>query len=469
MFSNPVYWMPGAISITVALLVAALTMIERVPLSVLMADAIAFEIAGSYGIAFAEVLNPVRLAAEAGWSGLSWVAAWAPLFTVVVPTPPRRAAFAALASVSAVPVAIATAVNTQPGLLRPDAVSFFFAAVFPYLLVALMATVGASVVYGLGKAVTRAHELGSYFLVERLGAGGMGEVWRARHRLLARPAAIKLIRSSPEDRTPAADRDDALRRFEREAQVTAQLSSPHTVRLFDFGVAQDGGFYYVMELLEGLDFEKLVRRHGPLPAERAIHLLRQVCHSLAEAESYGLVHRDIKPANLFACRYGGEHDFVKVLDFGIVKATQHDMRETAAIGVTRGNVVKGTPAYLAPEQAIGGSPVDGRADIYATGCVAYWLLTGTLVFSADTPMGLIVHHAYTPPTPPSTRSELTIPPALDRLVLDCLAKTPEERPQSAKALARRLAEIDGLEPWTEERARDWWDTHEPGAATSRPS
>jgi eukaryotic-like serine/threonine-protein kinase len=463
MIEDPVSWVPGLVAIAVALIVAAVTVMDRVPLSMVMNDAIAFEIVGSYGIAFAEFFNGERLATVAGWQGLSWVAAWVPLFSVVVPTRPRRAALAALGSVSAVPLVIALSIVTGRTALRPTAVEFFFVCVFPYLLVALMAYVGACVVYGLGKEVTRAYELGSYVLVERLGHGGMGEVWRARHRLLARPAAIKLIRPSLEPNGPSGATEDAVRRFEREAQVTARLTSPHTVQLFDFGVARDGGFYYVMELLDGLDLELLVRRHGPLPAERVIHLLRQVCHSLAEAESHGLVHRDIKPANLFTCRYGGEHDFLKVLDFGIVKRT-HETMDTAAINLTRGNVVQGTPAYLAPEQALGDSPVDARADIYATGCVAYWLLTGALVFKADTPMGLIVHHAHTPPTPPSARSELPIPPALDRLIMECLAKNPAERPQSAKELAGRLAEIKSLAPWTEERAHEWWHTHEPAQA-----
>ena len=464
MLADPIYWVPGVIAIAMALLVAALTMSDRVPIAMVMKDALAFEVAGSYGIAFAEFLDPMRLATIGGWAGLSWVAAWTPLFTVIVPTRPRQAAIAALASVSSVPVVIAIAIATGRTPLQPSPLEFFFAAVFPYLLVAVMAYVGACVVYGLGKEVTRAHELGSYLLVERLGQGGMGEVWRAKHRLLARPAAIKLIRPALTATARSGAADDALRRFEREAQVTARLSSPHTVQLYDFGVAADGGFYYVMELLDGLDLETLVRRHGPVPAERAIHLLRQVCHSLAEAESHGLVHRDIKPANLFVCRYGGEHDFLKVLDFGIVKATNTTI-DTAALILTRSDTVQGTPAYLAPEQALGDSTVDGRADIYATGCVAYWLLTGALVFTADTPLGLVVHHAHTPPTPPSARSELPIPPALDHLVMACLAKNPADRPQSAKELSRRLAEIGGVAPWTDDRAREWWDTHEP--ATSR--
>ena len=232
--------------------------------------------------------------------------------------------------------------------------------------------------------------------------------------------------------------------------MTAQLQSPHTVDLFDFGVADDGGFYYVMELLDGLDLEALVTRYGPIPAERAIHMLRQVCHSLAEAESKGLVHRDIKPSNIFACRYGGDHDFIKVLDFGIVKATDPSETETG-VGLTNTMLLQGTPAFVAPEQALGGASIDGRADIYAIGCVAYWLLTGQLVFKAATVVGTILHHAHTAPIPPSLRSELVIPPALDELVLSCLAKDPADRPQSAVELSRRLASIACDASWSDEQ------------------
>jgi serine/threonine-protein kinase len=318
------------------------------------------------------------------------------------------------------------------------------------------------VIYQLGTEIKRARELGSYRLEEKLGEGGMGEVWRARHRMLARPAAIKLIRPSS-----GAVSDEAMRRFEREAQVIARLRSPHTVNLFDFGIADGGAFYYVMELLDGLDADSLLRRYGPLPPARAIHLLRQICHSLSEAQSYGLVHRDIKPANIYVCHYGEEFDFVKVLDFGIVGMTGDGKSSNSH--ETREGTFLGTPAFIAPEQVMG-AKLDGRADIYATGCVAYWLLTGQLVFTADTAMGLVAQHVERPPTPPSQRTQQPIPPALDDLVLSCLAKDPADRPQSAKELSRRLAELDGANAWTQDQALEWWTTHklvvaEPSAFT----
>ncbi|MEO8635675.1 MAG: serine/threonine-protein kinase [Gemmatimonadales bacterium] len=451
-------WGPSVLGIGAALLVAVVIRSARLPLSTAMGIGVAFEIASSYAIAMAEFADPVALEMHRGQIGLSWVAVWIVLFTVVVPTSPRRAVLAALASVSSVPVVIGLVMASGTTSLELDPAQFFFGLVFPYILVVGMAYVGARVVYNLGTEVKRARELGSYRLEEKLGQGGMGEVWRARHRMLARPAAIKLIRRSPTGDSPA----EARQRFEREAQVIASLRSPHSVNLFDFGIADDGAFYYAMELLDGLDADALVRRFGPVVPERAVYLLRQVCHSLAEAESYGLVHRDIKPANIFVCHYGTEYDFVKVLDFGLVKTLDG---ASAALGarsepaLTQENVVAGTPAFMAPEQVLGGGPVDGRVDIYATGCVAYWLLTGQLVFTAETSMGLLMHHARTPPTPPSARSELPIPEALDRLVLACLAKEPKDRPQTAKELSQRLAAIEVVNPWTEERAREWWERH----------
>jgi serine/threonine-protein kinase len=454
-----VQWGPSVISIVVALLVAAVIRSARVSLSAVMNIGLLFEVAGSYGIAIAEFGDPMGLNMRGQAVGLSWVAVWTLLFTVVVPTRPRRAVIAALASVSSVPVIVGLMIASGATSFKPDALQFFQGLVLPYLLVVGMAYVGSRVVYSMGTEIKRARELGSYFLEEKLGQGGMGEVWRARHRMLARPAAIKLIRPAlSKDAGPEVSQD-ALRRFEREAQVIARLRSPHTVDLFDFGIATDGTFYYVMELLDGLDANALLRRFGPVPPDRAIHLLRQVCHSLSEAESCGLVHRDIKPANIFLCRYGEEYDFVKVLDFGLVKTFDEPADQGPAL--TRENVVQGTPAFIAPEQALGRPTLDGRVDIYATGCVAYWLLTGQLVFAAETSMGLLMHHIHTPALPPSARSELPIPPALDRLVLSCLAKDPADRPQSAKELSLRLAEVEGANAWTQDRARDWWVTHLP--------
>jgi eukaryotic-like serine/threonine-protein kinase len=462
--SSIVQWGPAAFGILIALVVAALIRSPRLSLPAAMGLGVVFEIASSYAIAASEFGDPAGLVNHRGYLGLSWVAVWVVLFTVVVPTAPRRALAAGLASVSAVPVVIGLMIVSN-ATLRTEPAQFFFGLVFPYLLVVGMAYVGARVVYRLGTEVKRARELGSYYLEEKLGEGGMGEVWRARHRMLARPAAIKLIRRSLTGDAQGAVPDQAARRFEREAQVIARLRSPHTVELFDFGVAADGVFYYVMELLDGLDADSLLRRHGPMPAERAIFLLRQVCHSLSEAESCGLVHRDIKPANIFVCRYGEEYDFVKVLDFGIVGAVR-----TAADGSptqTGENQVQGTPAFMAPEQAMG-TEIDARADIYATGCLAYWLLTGQFVFTADTPMGHVLHHARAVPVPPSARTQQPIPAALDELVLSCLAKDPVDRPQSARVLSRRLGQLGGAEAWSQERAREWWLSHQTPTMAGRP-
>ena len=448
-----VQWGPAVIGIGVGLLVAAVIRSPRVTLPTAMHLGLAFEIASSYAIAAAEFADPMALEMHRGMLGLSWVAVWVVLFTVVVPTAPRRALLAALASVSSVPVTIGLTIASGASSVRLQPAEFFFGLVFPYLLVVGMAYVGARVVYYLGAEVTRARELGSYRLEEKLGEGGMGEVWRARHRMLARPAAIKLIRPSFARDARGGVSQEAVSRFEREAQVIARLRSPHTVELFDFGMAADGAFYYVMELLDGLDAETLLRRFGPTPPERAIYLLRQICHSLSEAQSCGLVHRDIKPANIFICRYGEEYDFVKVLDFGIVRAVR-DPADSSPVR-TRENAVQGTPAFIAPEQAMG-TDLDGRADIYATGCVAYWLLTGQFVFTAETPMGLLMQHAQAPPAPPSARTQQSIPAALDDLVLSCLAKDPAKRPQSAKELSLRLAELEGASAWTQDRAREWW-------------
>ncbi len=337
---------------------------------------------------------------------------------------------------------------TYPVSAPPNARQFFFVFVSPYLLVVMMAYVGARVLFALGKQVRTARELGSYRLLERLGQGGMGEVWRARHRLLTRPAAIKLIR-------PLAAASiigyEAASRFKHEAQAIARLRSPHTVELFDFGIADDGTFYYVMELLDGLDADRIVNKFGPMPAARVIHVIRQLCHSLSEAESISLVHRHIKPANVMLCRYGEDYDFVKVLDFGLAKAIHGPGAAEGAsmlTALTAEHAVQGTPAFMAPEQVLGEAHIDNRADIYGTGCLAYWLLTGQLVFPGNTPMQLLVQHAHSMPEPPSARTELPIPTELDGIVLACLAKDPSDRPQTARELAHRFEAVPVRDEWT---------------------
>jgi len=296
--------------------------------------------------------------------------------------------------------------------------------------------------------------VGSYRLVSQLGSGGMGEIWLARHRLLVRPAAVKLIRH---DVAPGPAREQLVRRFEREAHVTAGLRSPHTVQLYDFGVTDSGSFYYVMEYLEGLDLHRVVNRFGPQPAERVIALLRQACRSLAEAHERGLVHRDIKPANLFVTRLGTEYDYLKILDFGVVKEQAgHD-----ATMLTNAGMVQGTPAFMPPEIVMGEHRIDGRADLYSLACTAYWALTGHALFEANTPAQMLLQHVQTPPVPPSKKSELPIPKPLEAILMKCLEKDPTMRPSSALQLESELANVVCDAPWTNERAQEWWKSHAP--------
>jgi serine/threonine-protein kinase len=287
----------------------------------------------------------------------------------------------------------------------------------------------------------------------------MGEVWRAEHRFLARDAAIKLVRPEVLGARNDQEAQKVLRRFEREAQATAALSSPHTIQVFDFGITQEGTFYYVMELLAGRDLESLVRDFGPLPAARTTYLLRQVCHSLADAHARGLVHRDIKPANIYVCRMGLDYDFAKVLDFGLVKVRGRST-DTDSM-TTMHHSTSGTPAYMAPECILGDAEVDRRADVYALGCVAYFALTGSLVFEADNSMQMLMHHLHTEPARPSERSELPIPRELDDLVLACLQKDPARRPQNAGELLGMAYSCRCSDEWGQEKARHWWQSHLP--------
>ena len=397
-------------------------------------------------VAFAVgVINQWEPRALAG--RLSWLCVIVLIFPSIVPGPPRKILIGSLIAATMDPVGLAIA--RARGLeLQP--LGLLIWTYLPNYICAFLAVIPSRIIVRLSRKVSRARQLGSYRLVELIGRGGMGEVWKAEHQLFARPAAIKLI--SSHGMIESSGRV-AAERFRREAEAAAKLRSPHTIQLYDFGIARDRRLYYVMELLEGSDLESLVARHGPQPPARVAHLLRQACHSLAEAHAAGMVHRDIKPANLHVGRFGLEYDFVKVLDFGLVKhghtRGQEDVRLTAPESMS------GTPAYMAPEMA-GGETVDGRADLYALGCVGYFLLTGTLVFDGDNAMQQILKHLQAAPVPPSTRLGRPLPDALERLVLDCLAKSPADRPSGATALAERLTAA-GADLWTQGDARLWWE------------
>jgi serine/threonine-protein kinase len=406
--------------------------------------------------ALISLVNPASAFEDGGaLPNLTWVTPLIILFPLLVPVPPRRMLVTALLAASTRPLALL--LHDSLGTLPVAGENYLSASFSPALAVG-MAYFGSRVIHGMGVQVAEARRAGSYELERLLGRGGMGEVWLAHHRMLARPAAVKLV--SPEFLRGAAGGsvDTVLRRFEREARATAALRSPHTVGVYDFGVTEPGAFYYVMELLDGLDADSLVRRFGPLPAERALYLLRQVGHSLAEAHERGLVHRDVKPANLFVCRYGRDVDFVKVLDFGLVQAIAPSGEEIPHLTVE--GSVGGTPAFMAPEQALG-RETDARSDLYAVGGVAHWLLTGRLPFEGATPLEMATRHVSAEPEPPSRGTELPISEAVDRLVLDCLAKDPGRRPRTAIELIERIDACRVDPAWTEERARRWWATSLP--------
>jgi len=398
------------------------------------------------GVTFHWALMPHQSVSPA----ISWTGAVVLMFAAIVPSTPVKTLLAGVVAVSMSPIAMLIA--RARGLWHFESATDALLMHYPDYLLLGVAVVISHVVTGLGQQVAKAREMGSYQLGELLGRGGMGEVYYATHRLLARPAAIKLIRPEMIHGSGSATAHLAATRFRREAEAAASLRSPHTVELYDFGVTDDETLYFVMELLEGLNLEVMVRRHGPLSASRVVHVLRQVCASLEEAHVRGLVHRDIKPANIHVGRLGLVYDFVKVLDFGLVKPIAGDRIEHSI--ATHGGAVMGTPGYMAPETALS-TTVDGRADLYSLGCVAYYLLTGRQVFEGATVMQVFAQHLQTVPTPPSQNGQRPVPPDLERLVLSCLAKKPEERPQSAAELDRLLAAVT-VEPWTDLDAREWW-------------
>jgi serine/threonine-protein kinase len=392
--------------------------------------------------------------------GISSVAPWIMTVGVFIPNHPAGTLVTALAAATTWPVAylINSSIHDFPPPHLGQVMSWPF---FNYLFAILAYLIGRRM-YGITIAAQTALELGSYRLVAPIGEGGMGEVWKASHQMLARSAAIKLIRMQGVGST-ARQADLSAKRFQREANVIAGLQSPHTVYLYDFGVARDGRFYYVMELLDGISLQTLVTTFGPQPPGRVLPILTAIAESLEEAHRQGLVHRDLKPSNAMICKVGLAHDFVKVLDFGLAKFISGDDLTTQ---LTMEGTAAGTPGYIAPEVAMGDPSIDGRADVYALGCIAYFLLTGTLVFNDPNPMSLALKHVQAAPDPPSSRTELPIPSDLERIVMHCLGKRPDDRPASAAALAEALAACS-TPHWTPAEADVWWQRHLPPTSTLR--
>jgi eukaryotic-like serine/threonine-protein kinase len=319
--------------------------------------------------------------------------------------------------------------------------------VIMWTFVVITCTMISRIIYGLRVEVREARRLGQYVLEKKIGEGGMGQVYRARHGMMRRPSAIKLLRG-----TQASEMQ--LRRFEREVQLTARLTHPNTITIFDYGRTNDGVFYYAMELLQGATLQRIVAVKGRQPASRVVRILSQACAALSEAHGIGLIHRDIKPANIMLCFQGGEHDVVKLLDFGLVKELAVD----ADAKLTGVSTLLGTPQYMAPESILEPGAADARSDIYALGAVAYYLLAGVDVFDGTSVIQLCIQHLHQTPESLVARG-VDVPAELDALVLACLDKQPERRPQTTAELRRRL-DACTVPPWTAENARAWWSVHQ---------
>jgi len=377
---------------------------------------------------------------EGAITGLSSVAVWLLVCAVAVPAPFQKSLLTSLVIAASGPVGLAVQVLFMN--VTPPVETMWVALFAPNFLMAIGAALLGRFIYRLDAEVRESREYAGYELVSQLGSGGMGEVWKARHRLIGREAAVKLIR-------PSGDQQMLLQRFEREAQATASLHSPHTVSLYGYGVTEDGRMYYVMEHLNGFDLQSVVEATGPMPASRVLHVLAQVCESLIEAHEAGLVHRDIKPKNILLCKLGASLDFVKVLDFGLVRYA-----DIARTPLTI-DVAIGSPACISPEVAQG-NPGDARSDIYGLGCVAYFLLTGKMVFEAKSAIDMLQRHLSEVPQRPSARGAV-VPTELEDIVMQCIEKDPAQRPPSAKALAMALAKCPERYGWRLSDAEGWWD------------
>jgi eukaryotic-like serine/threonine-protein kinase len=369
--------------------------------------------------------------------GVSWVCVWIVLFPIVVPSSTLKATMIAISMALMGPIGLFIS-TTFLGKATATMTAYLDLFV-PNLISAMMAISISHVIFNLSKDVQAAKKMGSYLLQHKLGEGGMGEVWQATHRMLSRPAAIKLIQPEILE-LGESETIEAQDLFFKEAKITSSLTSPHTVQLYDFGITDDRSFYFVMELLNGDDLNWIIKRSGPMPANRVVYLMIQICESLAEAHDAGLIHRDIKPANIFVCHIGLQYDFVKVLDFGLAKNLSEDPDSIK---------VEGTPGFMAPEAYKKDKNISSSVDIYALGCVAYWMLTTKNVFGINLDIPLASNKS-------NVNLDNPIPADLDQLIRNCLAREPGIRPESARALAENLTKCDIGEAWTNEKAEEWW-------------
>ncbi|HEY5926540.1 MAG TPA: serine/threonine-protein kinase [Kofleriaceae bacterium] len=368
---------------------------------------------------------------------------------LVVPSTGRRTAI--VTTLASIPMAVAAVIlpfiNEWPPGKDVSGPALVVGFLQIEVVAILLAAAGSEIIYGLRQKVTAAQQLGQYTLGRKIGSGGMGVVYLAHHDLLRRPTAIKLLH-------PDRVGHDNMQRFEREVRHMSQLTHPNTVAVFDYGRSFEGTFYYAMEYLDGIDLHNLITKHGKQPAERVRQIMIQVCGALHEAHVRGISHRDIKPANIILCERGAMPDVAKVVDFGLAK-------ELAKESGASTQVVVGTPAFVAPEAVTDPNSVGPAADLYALGCVGYFLLTGKKLFTGNTAVDICIQHVTKPPTPPSQVTDATVPRALEDIIMMCLAKQPSGRPASANDLADQLRAAGPFTDWDESRALAWWREFKP--------
>jgi serine/threonine-protein kinase len=404
--------------------------------------------AAGIGVSFAAGALLAKDLRPAGYAAMMYVAFLVFMRAIVVPSSGRRTAVISL--LVFVPMWITGVILARETTQELPPPAFVVSALVLGVVPILLASVGSDIIYGLRRQVSEAMQLGQYTLESKIGEGGNGAVYRAHHALLRRPTAIKLL-------LPDKVGADNLDRFEREVQHMSQLTHPNTVAVFDYGRSPDGVFYYAMEYLGGIDLEHLVERFGPQPSDRVVHILLQVSGALHEAHTAKLIHRDVKPANIILCERGAVLDVAKVVDFGLVKEITRDPDAST-------QVVLGTPAYVAPEAITDPDHISHAVDLYGLGAVGYFLITGRRLFEGKTAVDVCIQHVTQPPRPPSEFAPIS--PALEAVVLRCLAKQPAGRYPSAAALAEALEALPPAGDWTRSDAITWWDGFRRGQATA---